>query len=42
LSDERGDAYALNDRFRVGISEVAETLTSAIYATSAASTGGDA
>ncbi len=42
LSDERGDAYALNDRFRVGISEVAETLTSAIYATSAASTGRDA
>jgi len=42
LSDERGEAYALNDRFRVGISEVAETLTSTIYATSAASAGEDA
>ena len=32
LSDERGEAFVLNDRFRTGILEVAETLAFEIYA----------
>jgi hypothetical protein len=31
-SDERGDAYTLNDRFRIGIAETAETLAFVILA----------
>lgn len=30
LSDERGDAFALNDRFRIGLSEVCETVAFAV------------
>lgn len=32
LADERGDAYTLNDRFRIGIAETAETLAFSILA----------
>ena len=35
LADDRGDAFALNDRFRVGIAEVADTVAHDIYAGSA-------
>jgi hypothetical protein len=32
LADERGDAYRLNDRFRIGIAETAETLAYSMLA----------
>lgn len=32
LADERGDAFRLNDRFRVGIAETAETLAYSVLA----------
>jgi hypothetical protein len=32
LADDRGDAYALNDRFRIGLAEVAETVVFGVLA----------
>jgi len=42
LDDERGEAFTLNDRFRIGISEITETLVFSILAGGPPGPGGQA